>query len=86
MESAEWMEYPISMIIREDGTGDNIVPENSPIFEYTDKGRIHIKQEWSKEQLGLKAQGALAPRRCTKKRGEHVKGILSDDGRQKAIL
>ena len=85
MESADGWSTPISMIIREDGTGDNIVPENSPIFEYTDKGRIHIKQELVEGTIRAKSSRGIGTTTLHEEEGGRMLKYINDDGRQKAI-
>lgn len=36
---------PVTVIIREDGTGDTIYPQGSPFFPYSDQGHSFVKRE-----------------------------------------
>ena len=86
MESTDGWSTPISMIISEDGTGDNIVPENSPIFEYTYKGRMHIKRKLVEGTIrATSEEGSGGITTLHEEGGERMLKYISDDGRIKVI-
>jgi hypothetical protein len=82
ISSAGFGSSPIVMIIREDGTGETIVPESSGFFPYSDQGRFYFTQEWVEGKIRVKnnTSGETGIRTLQEKGGKRVLVYRSDDG------
>ena len=77
---------PIVTIIREDGTGESIVPLDSWLFPYSDKGRFYLTQELVEGKIRVKnkTSGETGIRTLHEKGGKRVLVYRSDDGNNRA--
>ena len=74
------------MIIREDGTGESIVPESSSLFPYSDQGRFLGTWELveGKIRTTSKTSGETGIMTLQEKGGKRVLVYRSDDGNTRA--
>jgi len=73
---------PIVVIIREDGTGESIVPESSPFFPYSDQGRFYQTRELVEGKIRSKSKtsGETGIVTLHEAGGKRVLIYRSDDG------
>ena len=79
---------PIGLIIREDGTGESIVPLDSWLFPYSDKGRFYLTQELVEGKIRVKnkTSGETGIRTLHEGGGKRVLIYRADDGLTQAVL
>jgi hypothetical protein len=79
---------PITCIYNEDGTGDCFVPEDSQIFDYSDKGHWPMKPELVDGKLRIKnlRSGGITIATLHEEGGKRLLKIISDDGSIRGIF
>jgi hypothetical protein len=82
VSSAALGSSPMVLIIREDGTGESIVPQESKFFPYSDQGRFYLKHELVEGKIRVKnnTSGETGIRTLQEKGGKRVLVYRSDDG------
>jgi para-nitrobenzyl esterase len=79
---------PATLIINDDGTGDTIVPNDSPIFMFSDKGHFPMKRELIDEKIRSKnlIAGTFSTVTLHEEGGKRFLKIRTDDGTQNGIF
>ncbi len=77
---------PIVTIYREDGTGESIVPQDSPFFRYGDQGHFFLTNELIEGKIRYKGKttGNSGITTLYEGGGKRVLIAISDDGKTKA--
>lgn len=85
MESIDGWSTSIMTTFNEDGTGDTIVPQDSLIFAYTDKGRIHMMRKLVEGKIRIEAATVTGTMTLREGEGKRVLEYIKDDGKIRAI-
>ena len=77
---------PIVTIIREDGTGESIVPQSSAFFPYSDQGRYLVTRELVEGKIRVKnkTSGETGITTLHEGGGKRVLVYISDNGNTRA--
>jgi polyhydroxybutyrate depolymerase len=78
---------PMTCIYNEDGTGDCVVPEGSPVFAFSDKGRFPLKRDLVEGKIRSKnlITGTASIVTLYEEEGNRLLKTLSEDGTQKGV-
>jgi dienelactone hydrolase len=85
MESTDGWSTLMMIVINEDGTGDNFVPEDSPVFAFSDKGRFSMERKLvgGKIRSTNKTTGDIGWITLREGGGKRVLDYVSDSGKLK---
>lgn len=78
----------MTLIINEDGTGDSFVPEDSPVFGYSDKGRYPMERKLVEGKIRNKnlVSGATGTTTLHEEGGKRLLKTVTDDGTQSGVF
>jgi para-nitrobenzyl esterase len=86
LDSPGWS-TPMTLIFKDDGSGDAFVPENSPVFMFSDKGRFPMERKLVDGKIRQKnlISGAMSTTTLHEEGSKRFLNSQTDDGTQKGI-
>lgn len=86
LSSTDGWDTPYAVIINEDGTGDGIVSQESPVFPYSDNGRFPIERKLVDGKISSrnKISGDTGIATLFEGGGKRVLEYMSNDGKIRA--
>lgn len=84
MFSTDGWSSPMAIIIAEDGSGYSLVPQDSPVFIYSDNGRFAVERSLVDGKIRYKnSSGDTGTGTLHEEGGKRLLKIITDNGKQK---